>query len=67
LLDQVYRSGEAYISGGRRYSYEEFPGGPTVERDVDFVYQPIKDTDGTTTGVFVVGVDLTPGRARASA
>jgi PAS domain-containing protein len=67
LLDQVYRSGEPYVSGGRKYSYEESPGGPKVEREVDFVYQPIKDTDGKTTGVFVVGVDLTQGRAQASA
>src|SRR6478609_5987999 len=59
LLDQVYRSGEAYTAGGRKYTYAESPGGPTVERYVDFVYQPIKSLDGHPTGVFVVGVDLT--------
>jgi PAS domain S-box-containing protein len=59
LLDQVYRSGKAYVAGGRKYSFEESPGGPTVERYLDFVYQPIRSLDGKPIGVFVVGVDLT--------
>jgi PAS domain S-box-containing protein len=59
LLDQVLRSGKAYAGGGRKFVYAETPGGPTVERYVDFVYQPIKSLDGQPTGVFVVGVDLT--------
>ena len=42
------------------------PGGPTVERFVDFVYQPIKDQLGGVTGIFVVGADVTD-RARSDA
>ena len=34
-------------------------------RTLDFVYQPIKNPDDTTTGVFVVGVDMTERRRLA--
>jgi signal transduction histidine kinase/ActR/RegA family two-component response regulator len=35
------------------------PGGPLVERFVDFVYQPIRDTSGAISGIFVEGSDVT--------
>ncbi len=66
LLDQVYRTGRALSFGGSKYAYQEAPDGPVVERLLDFVYQPIKTADGTTTGVFVVGVDMT-GRTQVQA
>jgi PAS domain-containing protein len=66
LLDQVYASGQAFAAGGREYSYEEAPGGPRVQRQVDFVYQPIKNLEGRSIGVFVVGVDLTDRMPAAS-
>ena len=59
LLDRVYRSGQPYTAAGHKYAYEEVAGRPKVERYVDFVYQPIKNADGHTSGVFVVGVDVT--------
>jgi len=42
------------------------PDGPVVTRYLDFVYQPIKDADGSVSGIFVEGVDVTT-RALADA
>jgi PAS domain-containing protein len=66
LLDDVYRSGKAYSATSAKFEIQALPGGPTVERFVDFVYQPIKDQLGEVTGIFVVGADVTD-RARADA
>jgi hypothetical protein len=43
LLDDVYGTGKAFTAAGSKYTFQESPGGPTVERFIDFVYQPIKD------------------------
>lgn len=59
LLDSVYASGEAYIAKGAKFSYQGSPGAPGAERFVDFVYQPIKGRDGSVTGIFVEGADVT--------
>lgn len=59
LLDEVYRSGEAFTAAGRPVQLEEAPGGPVSERLLDFVYQPIKDSTGQVTGIFVEGIDMT--------
>ncbi|HEX5342158.1 MAG TPA: ATP-binding protein [Duganella sp.] len=57
LLDEVYRSGERYI--GRRVPV-------TLQREhaleqvwVDFVYQPVYDSSGQVSGIFVQGTDVT--------
>jgi PAS domain S-box-containing protein len=59
LLDNVYRSGEAYSAFGFKYAMQAVPGGPIDERFLDFVYQPITDVLGDTVGIFVQGVDVT--------
>jgi signal transduction histidine kinase/PAS domain-containing protein len=59
LLNQVYRSGEAYTAAGAKYAMQVTPGGMVDERYVDFVFQPIRDPGGTVTGIFVAGVDVT--------
>jgi PAS domain S-box-containing protein len=59
LLDQVYRSGEAFIATGARYEMQKEPGGPVSDTYVDFAYQPIKDADGKVWGIFVIGSDVT--------
>jgi PAS domain S-box-containing protein len=59
LLDQVYRSGEAYTSNGAKYAVQAVPGGPIIERFVDFVYQPVTGPNGTIIGIFVEGSDVT--------
>ena len=66
LLDEVYRSGKAFTTTGARF---EFTGTNErrVERYVDFVYQPITDTAGAVTGIFVEGFDVTGAHSDAEA
>ena len=58
LLDQVYRTGEAYVGRNVRVAVQRTPGGPLDELYLDFVYQPIVDASGSI-GVFVQGHDIT--------
>jgi PAS domain S-box-containing protein len=58
LLDQVYRSGEAFV--GRRMQVQlQSPEGDHEDRYVDFVYQPIRAGDGRVSGIFIQGSDVT--------
>ncbi len=66
LLDRVFASGEAYTTFGAPVNLQATSDQPARERLVDFVYQPIKDADGTVTGIFVEGADVTE-RAEAHA
>ncbi len=61
LLDGAYRSGEAHSAYGIRYAPPGRSGGPE-EHFLDFVYQPIKDAQGSVTGIFVEGVDVSQRR-----
>ncbi|MDB5469018.1 MAG: hybrid sensor histidine kinase/response regulator [Caulobacter sp.] len=58
LLDRVYETGEAYVASSAVYGMQTEPDGPIDERTLDFVYQPIRDSDGQVTGIFVEGVDV---------
>jgi PAS domain S-box-containing protein len=58
LLDQVYRSGEAVTGFSTALRLERTPGEPTEERLIDFVYQPMLESDGAVTGIFVQGYDV---------
>jgi PAS domain S-box-containing protein len=59
LLDRVYHTGESYVGEGVRLLIEQAPGSPPAEHYVDFIYQPIATHDGTITGIFVQGHDVT--------
>ena len=59
LLDQVYRSGEAYRADGAFIALQATPDGPLSHRCLDFVYQPVTGIDGSVWGIFVQGVDVT--------
>ena len=59
LLDQVYRSGEAFLRRGSKYAVQFAPGALPIDRYVDFVFQPIRAATGVVTGIFVEGVDVT--------
>jgi PAS domain S-box-containing protein len=66
LLDEVYRSGEAYEGSNVRMLLQ--PGGARQgleEHFVDFVFMALRDPDGSIAGVLVHGVDVTE-RTRAS-
>lgn len=57
LLDGVLNSGEPYVGRQVPLTLDEDKAPRTVY--VDFVYQPIFDPDGTVSGVFVEGSDVT--------
>lgn len=59
LLDEVYRTGQAYV--GRRVPLTFAPHSNEKLRStfVDFVYQPIVDATGDVSGIFVEGTDVT--------
>ncbi|RKG98819.1 response regulator [Corallococcus sp. CA053C] len=59
LLDQVLRSGEPFIGRGMRLMVQRVPGGPLEEAFLDFVYQPVMEADGSISGIFVQGSDIT--------
>jgi len=61
LLDEVYRSGQAFSADNMRFVVQAPAGGPGVERFLDFVYQPISDEHGRV-GILVQGVDVTARR-----
>jgi PAS domain S-box-containing protein len=58
LLDQVYASGEPYV-GEQVALTLQGDDGDSVDRILDFVYQPLRDADGQVSGIFVVGIDTT--------
>jgi PAS domain S-box-containing protein len=64
LLDGVYATGEPYVATGAKYVVDTGPGHPVNERYVDFVFQPLRDSDGSVNGIFVDGYDVTD-RVRA--
>ncbi|WP_417788174.1 PAS domain-containing protein [Stutzerimonas xanthomarina] len=59
LLDEVYRTGEPYTNRGMRALLHRRPDAEPEEVYVDLVFQPIIERDGRTSGVFVLGSDVT--------
>ncbi|MGC9669633.1 GAF domain-containing protein [Planosporangium sp. 12N6] len=57
LLDQVYRTGEAYT--GRDVRVVLGVGPHAREAFFDFTYEPRRDANGTVTGIRVIGVETT--------
>ena len=58
MLDQVYRSGEAFSADGARYAVQAADGA-VLDRYIDFVFQPVRGRDGQVSGVLVLGSDVT--------
>lgn len=59
LLDKVYQSGERHVAGRVSIRLQNAPGLRTEERVLNFIYEPVRDADGTVTGIFVEGQDVT--------
>ncbi|WP_165356396.1 PAS domain S-box protein [Sphingosinicella sp. BN140058] len=59
LLDEVYRTGRAYAGRSMLIALQRAPGAPSEERLLDFVFAPIVDSSGKTTGIFAEGYDVT--------
>ncbi len=66
LLDAVYRTGEAFSATDMRVMVQRVAGRPPEERYLEFVYQPLRDADGSVSGILVQGIDSTD-RKRAEA
>ncbi len=59
LLDRVLASREAFVGRRVKVALRREVGAPLEERYLDFVYQPIIEADGSASGVFVEGIDMT--------
>ncbi len=58
-LDEVYRSGEAFVGREMKAEFQRLPGHEPIELFLNFVYQPIFGDDGRVVGIFVDGNDIT--------
>ncbi len=61
LLDHVYQTGEPYRGMDMEVTLQRRSGSELtdVTHYIDFVYQPIREADGSISGVFMQGVDVT--------
>lgn len=66
-LDRVFTTGQPYFALEARVLLHSTRGGPMIERFVDFVYQPVIEADGSVSGIFVEGSDVTDRRHAAEA
>lgn len=65
LLDQVYETGKSFTGTDMEVLIQRQPDtgqGGAEKRYIDFVYQPIHRPNGSISGVFMQGVDLTERR-----
>lgn len=58
-LDRVYATGEPFIGRAMPIQLQRVAGGPLSQCYIDLFYQPIRDPDGTISGIFVQGHDVT--------
>jgi signal transduction histidine kinase/DNA-binding response OmpR family regulator len=59
LLDEVYRTGKAFIGRAVPVELRSGPDGASATRHLDFIYQPVLDPMGAVIGIFVQGSDVT--------
>jgi signal transduction histidine kinase len=59
LLDQVFTTGEPVSRQGSRFDLIWAEGQAPDERYLDFVYQPLREEDGSVSGIIALGVDVT--------
>lgn len=59
ILDEVYRTGRPFVGKEMRILFQDEHGASLREHFLDFVYQPLIEADGSVSGIFAHGVDLT--------
>ena len=59
LLDQVFTTGQPYFANDVPLLLQQGSGSPLTQLFLDFVYQPIIESDGSISGIFVEGSDVT--------
>ncbi|MBK4736531.1 ATP-binding protein [Noviherbaspirillum pedocola] len=62
LLDQVYATGRPFSGQDALVSLKPSPDAPPEQHFMDFIYQPVLDADGSVTGIFIEGYDVTARR-----
>ncbi|WP_420125157.1 PAS domain-containing sensor histidine kinase [Longimicrobium sp.] len=58
LLDGVYQTGEAFVGTEANILLQSTPDAQPVEHILNFTYQPITETNGSISGIFVHAVDV---------
>ncbi|MGA2807809.1 MAG: PAS domain-containing protein [Terracidiphilus sp.] len=61
-LDRAYRTGQPGTSHAHPMDLIRHPGEPPERRYLNTAYQPLRESDGTVSGVIVLGVDVTEAR-----
>jgi signal transduction histidine kinase len=59
LLDNVYHRGEPFVGSEVPIMLQSVRGGPPAQHFLNFIYEPIREADGTISGIFVHAVDVT--------
>jgi PAS domain S-box-containing protein len=59
ILDEVFETGKPFVATGMTAVFRRSPDQPADERILDFVYQPIFEHDGSVSGIFCEGIDVT--------
>ena len=59
ILDRVYATAEPFVGTAMRLAIRQQPDAPPRDAYVDFVYQPMRGSDGSVMGILVHGVDIT--------
>ncbi|MET0961718.1 MAG: PAS domain-containing protein, partial [Noviherbaspirillum sp.] len=67
LLDQVYTSGRPFFGHEALLVLQPDPALPPSKRFIDFIYQPVLAGDGSVSGIFIEGYDVTDRRLAADA
>jgi signal transduction histidine kinase len=62
ILNKVYQTGEPFVANSFPIKLARTPGQPLEDRYLDFVYQPMRDTEDKITGILALGVDVTERR-----
>ncbi|WP_428149522.1 sensor histidine kinase [Brevundimonas sp.] len=59
LLDSVFATGEPYEGKGALVTFRPEGADHDLSRNVDFIYQPVRNNEGVVVGIFVQGHDVT--------
>ena len=59
LLDTCFNTGQPYVGKNVEILLQNQANAFARHRLLDFVYQPVRDSSGVVTGIFVEGVDVT--------
>jgi signal transduction histidine kinase len=62
ILNRVYTTGEPHDAKNARFDLVAKPGGEPQTRYLDFVYQAVREPDGSVGGIMVLGIDITERR-----